>query len=151
MLLSQWGGLTWKMELEVRWPWWNRVSCGFSALGLSFPIWEMGIDPGTQLTELLRELRQERSNAQHTGCVGPRLREDWGLFLFLLPTSLIPNHSCSRSWGFQGEVPTPPLTSSPPLLAGRARARGTDKGAGCWPGARPGGPSSPPIHGRGSA
>ncbi|XP_059522447.1 cytochrome P450 2S1 isoform X2 [Myotis daubentonii] len=50
----------------------------------------------------------------------------------------------------RGEVPTP-LTSSPPLLGGRTRARGTDKGAGCWPGARPGGPSSPPIHGRGSA
>lgn len=53
--------------------------------------------------------------------------------------------------GVRGEGPTPSLAFNPPLLGGRARARGADKGAGAWPGARAGGPSPPPIHRRGSA
>lgn len=69
-----------------------------------------------------------------------------------LPSSLPPNHSCSRSWVSEGRITTPqPLTSNLPLLGRRASSGGADTGAGGWPGARPGGPSPPPLHGRCSA
>lgn len=73
---SQWCGLTWNMGLGVWWPWWNGVSCGLSSLGLSFLIWDMRIVTSTYLTGLLRELREERCNAQHTGYEAPELSKD---------------------------------------------------------------------------
>lgn len=95
-----------------------------------------------------RELRQERCKARHTGGLGPRLCQGEGTLPTRQPHL---NHSCSRRWDFRGDGPTPPLIFNPPLLWGRARAGGANKGAGAWPGARPGGPSPPPIHRRGSA
>lgn len=49
------------------------VSYGFSFLGFSFLIWEMGTDHCTYLTGLLWELGELSCNDQHTGCAGPRL------------------------------------------------------------------------------
>lgn len=43
--------------------------------------------------------------------------------------------------------PAQTLTSNSPLLACRACAGGADARAGGWPGAKPGGPSPPPLHG----
>lgn len=61
-----------------------------------------------------------------------------------------PLTTTAQEEGTSKESPPTP-TSGPLLLGDRARAGGADKGAGAWPGTQPGGPSSPPLHGRGSA
>ena len=87
-------------EAETWWPWWNGVSCDFSSPGLSVLIWEMGLHNGYSpaTAGLLRELEEERRDAQHTGCPGCGRPEDSPF----LPASLTPNHSRSRRWEFPG-------------------------------------------------
>lgn len=135
------------MGLRVWWPPGNGVRSDFSSLGLSFLIWEIGMDNGTHLTGLLWELRKERPCAQHTQDVRDLLStKPAGL---LLPIGQPPPTRCHCKMEIprvESQGPTPPLTSCPPLPECRACAGGADPGAGSQPRTRPPGPSPPPLY-----